>query len=94
MPLTLDLRDPLGQAVSGPLPDKSMQVVDSELRLDPHEGGVYYAPDSHTIALYDNDLSQSVPPPGWALLAELTPTAVATLAAAGRHIQVGIESCP
>ena len=80
LPMVLDLRDPMGQAMSGPLPGEPMAVADNELVLDPAEGGVYYAPDSHTIALYYADLGQTVPPPGWALIAELTPSGVTNLA--------------
>lgn len=93
LPMVLDLRDPMGQAMSGPLPGEPMAVADDELVLDPDEGGVYYAPDSHTIALYYADLGQTVPPPGWALIAELPPSGVATVADAGRHVQVSVRSC-
>jgi hypothetical protein len=93
LPLELALRDPMGQAFSGSLPGDPLRVPDGGLALDPSAGGVYYAPDSHTIALYYDDLGQTVPPPGWALLAELSPSGVATLAGTGRHVRVSIDSC-
>ncbi|CAM3333895.1 cyclophilin-like fold protein [Occultella aeris] len=94
LPLELDLRDPMGQAFAGSLPGDPLQVPERELGLDPSAGGVYYAPDSQTIALYYDDLGHTVPPPGWALLAELTPSGVATLAGTGRRVRVSIDSCP
>ncbi|WP_420112455.1 cyclophilin-like fold protein [Pseudactinotalea sp.] len=93
MPLELNLSDPMGQAFSGPLPGGPLEVADGDLLLDPSEGGVYYAPDSHTVAFYYDDLGQSVPPPGWALLAELEPAGVEVLAATGRDARVSIEHC-
>ena len=61
LPLTLDLRDPMGQAKSGPLPAR----IDDHRRrtvIDPDAGGIYYVPDERMIAIFYDDLGQTVPP--------------------------------
>lgn len=63
LPVTLDLRDPMGQAKSGRLP-APIDDSGAETVTDPTEGGIYYAPDSRSLAIFYDDLGQSVPPPG------------------------------
>jgi hypothetical protein len=63
LPLQLTLRDPMGQAKSGRLPSP-LPVADAVPVTDPSAGGVYYWPPTHTVAVFYDDLGQSVPSPG------------------------------
>ena len=63
LPLDLDLRDPMGQAKSGQLPSP-IDIAGADRVTDPAVGEMYYWPDSATIAIFYDDLGQSVPPPG------------------------------
>ena len=61
--VTLDLRDPMGQAKSGRLP-APIDTAGATTILDPDAGGIYYVPDRAMIAIYYDDLGQTVPAPG------------------------------
>ena len=63
LPLTLDLRDPMGQAKSGRLP-APIDTAGAKTVIDPNTGGIYYVPDRAMIAIYYDDLGHTVPPPG------------------------------
>ena len=63
LPVSLVLRDAWGQAKTGPLPHP-VQVEGATRVTTPVPGGIYYWPDTGTLAVYYDDLGQSVPPPG------------------------------
>lgn len=63
LPLNLDLRDPMGQAKSGPLP-RPLDVSGIEPVFDPAVGQIYYSAPSSTFAIFYTDLGQSIPDPG------------------------------
>jgi hypothetical protein len=63
LPLELDLRDPMGQAKSGPLP-RPLDVSGTEPVFDPAVGQIYYSAPSSTFAIFYADLGQSIPDPG------------------------------
>jgi hypothetical protein len=89
LPLTLELRDPWGQAKSGPLP-QPIEVAGAVPVIDPDAGGIYYAPGSQTLAIFYDDLGQTVPPPGLIRLGAVD-SDLTSLAAAGNHIQVSVD---
>jgi hypothetical protein len=63
LPLRLQLRDAWGQAKTGRL--SYPLTLDGAARTrNPLPGGVYYWPDTAAVAIYYDDLGQSVPPPG------------------------------
>jgi hypothetical protein len=63
LPLRLRLRDAWGQAKTGRL--SYPLTLDGAVRTrDPRPGGLYYWPDTAALAIYYDDLGQSVPPPG------------------------------
>ena len=78
----------MGQAKSGRLPRRS--TPPARPRPDPDAGGIYYVPDSQTLAVFYDDLGQTVPPPGLIRLGavdgDLTP-----VAAAGNRVRVRID---
>jgi hypothetical protein len=80
LPLTLDLRDPMGQAKSGRLP-APVNSTGEGTTADPDAGGIYYVPGSQTLAVFYDDLGQAVPAPGLVRLGavdgDLTPVASA-----------------
>ena len=83
LPLTLDLRDPMGQAKSGRLPGP-IDTTSAETVIDPDAGGIYYVPDRVMIAIFYDDLGQSVPPPGLVRLGAVDSGADAIDAAGNR----------
>ena len=63
LPLTVDLRDPFGQAKSGALPH--LLAIDGTNReFHPRTGEIYYWPDGGDLAIFHDALGQAVPPPG------------------------------
>ncbi|MGH3307822.1 MAG: cyclophilin-like fold protein, partial [Nocardioides sp.] len=61
LPLQLRLRDPMGQAKSGPLP-RPIDAAGGEPVVDPAVGGIYYySANSSTFAIFYDDLGQSIP---------------------------------
>ena len=62
LPLELKLRDPMGQAKSGPLP-RPIDAAGGEPVFDPTVGEIYYSPNG-TFAIFYEDLGQSIPDPG------------------------------
>lgn len=63
LPVTLDLRDAMGQAMVAKLP-RALATSSVEPVRDPGTGGLYWVPGSAMIAIYYDDLGQTVPPPG------------------------------
>ena len=63
LPLELDLRDPMGQAKSGPLP-RPLDIHGADPVFDPAAGQIYYSAPSSTFAVFYADLDQSIPGPG------------------------------
>lgn len=86
LPLTLDLRDPMGQAKSGPLPGP-IDTASAETDVDPDAGGIYYVPDRAMIAIFYDDLGQTVPPPGLVQLGTVD-SGADTIDAAGNRMRV------
>jgi hypothetical protein len=89
LPLRLTLHDPMGQAKSGQLPSP-IDVTGAQRVFDPRVGELYYWAPSHTVAIFYDDLGQSVPPPGLVRLGTLDsgPTSIST---AGNGFPVRIE---
>ena len=88
-PLELTLRDPMGQAKSGPL-SSPLVVADAEPVLDPTVGELYYWPPSNTVAIFYDDLGQTVPPPGLVRLG-VVDSGLASIATAGKRFPPRIE---
>jgi hypothetical protein len=63
LPVTVELTDRMGQAKSGRLPHP-IPAEGAVRILKPTPGGIYYWPDTTALAVYYDDLGQSVPPPG------------------------------
>jgi hypothetical protein len=89
LPLDLDLRDPMGQAKSGPLP-RLVDVGGAEPVVDPRMGELYYWAPSNTFAILYDDLDQSVPPPGLIRLG-VVDSGLDALGATGNHLPIRVE---
>jgi hypothetical protein len=63
LPLTMNLRDPFGQAKSGPLPHR-IDGAATAADFHPLTGEIYYWPDGGDLAVFYDALGQAVPPPG------------------------------
>ena len=89
LPLQLELRDPMGQAKSGPLP-RPIDAAGGEPVFDPAVGEVYYSANSNTFAIFYDDLGQSVPPPGMVRLGTVDGR-VDIIADAGNRVRVRMD---
>jgi hypothetical protein len=89
LPVRLTLRDAWRQAKSGRLPHP-IQVQGTEPTRRPVPGGIYYWPDTAALAVYYDDLGQSVPPPGLIRLGAVD-TGLDEISAAGRQVSVHID---
>ena len=89
LPLRLSLHDPMGQAKSGQLPSP-IDVTEESPVFDPNVGELYYWAPSNTVAIFYDDLGQSVPPPGLVRLGTLE-SGLAAISSAGNGFPVGIE---
>ncbi|MFF4616151.1 cyclophilin-like fold protein [Nonomuraea jabiensis] len=89
LPLTVQLTDAWGQAKAGPLP-RSLTVDGGVPVHDPTPGEVYFRPSNAVIAVYYDDLGQTVPDPGLIRLG-VVKTGLDRLAAAGNRVTVRIE---
>jgi hypothetical protein len=92
LPLALEFRDAWGQAKSGRLPH-SVPVDGAARTLKPAVGGIYYWPDTAALAVYYDDLGQSVPPPGLIHLGRID-TGIDEIADAGRQVTILIDRAP
>ncbi|GAA0462864.1 hypothetical protein Ade02nite_29480 [Paractinoplanes deccanensis] len=88
LPLTVPLRDVWGQAKSGPLPEPLDPAGETPIH-DPAPGEIYYWPSTGVIALYYDDLGQTVPAPGLIRLGRLD-SGAGVLAGAGRRLTLRI----
>jgi hypothetical protein len=89
LPLRLQLSDAWGQAKSARL-SHSLPVHGTARTLTPQPGGVYYWPDTGALAVYYDDLGQSVPPPGLVQLGTVE-TGLDEIADAGGLVTVRFE---
>ena len=89
LPLRVTLRDPMGQAKSGPLPSP-IDVTGAARVFDPSVGVLYYWAPSHTVAVFYDDLDQSVPAPGLVRLGVVN-GGLAAIRSAGNSYRVRIE---
>ena len=89
LPLRVTLSDAWRQAKSGRLPHP-VRVQGTERTLRPVPGGIYYWPDTAALAVYYDDLGQSVPPPGLIRVGAID-AGLDEIAAAGRQVTVQID---
>jgi hypothetical protein len=89
LPVTVELRDPMGQAKSGRLP-APIETIGTAPVTDPDAGGIYYAPGAQTLAVFYDDLGQTVPAPGLVRLGAVD-SDLASIAAAGNRIRVRVD---
>jgi len=89
LPLRLSLHDPMGQAKSGKLPYR-LDASGAQRVNDPEEAGIYYWPPTGDIAIFYDDLGQSVPPPGMIRLGSVD-SGLAKIASAGNQFTVWIN---
>ena len=88
LPVTMELEETWGQAKSGRMP-QPVSVEGAARTLNPVPGGIYYWSDTATLAVYYDDLGQTVPPPGLVQLGVLD-TGVNEIADLGRQVTVRI----
>lgn len=82
--MTLDLSPAMGQASVGPLAFTLHTSADESVRAGT-PGGIYYVPDGPALAIYYDDLGQTVPPPGLVPLGTIAdPDAITRLGRTGR----------
>lgn len=89
LPVTVEFSDAWGQAKTGRLP-RPLTVSEVSRTMKPTLGGIYYWPDTATVAVYYDDLGQTVPPPGLIRLGALDADPAA-IADTGRKVTVLID---
>lgn len=89
LPVTVEFSDAWGQAKTGRLP-RPLTVSASSRTMKPTAGGIYYWPDTATLAVYYDDLGQTVPPPGLIHLGALDADPAA-IADSGRKVTTVID---
>jgi hypothetical protein len=89
LPLSLTLHDPMGQAKSGRLPYRIAASGASRV-IDPTVAGIYYWSPTGDIAIFYDDLGQSVPPPGLVRLGSVD-RGLGKIASAGNQFTVWIN---
>ncbi|MGW4795764.1 cyclophilin-like fold protein [Nonomuraea sp. NPDC004297] len=89
LPLTVHLTDAWGQAKAGPLP-RPLTAEGGTPVHDPTTGGIYFWPVSGMIAVYYDDLGQTVPDPGLIRLGTVE-AGLDSLSGAGDRLTVRIE---
>lgn len=89
LPLDLDVRDPMGQAKSGPLPSP-LDMAGADPVFDPQEGQLYYSATGSMFAIFYDDLGQSIPPPGLIRLG-VVDSGLPEMATAGNDFDVRVE---
>ncbi|MFC5824066.1 cyclophilin-like fold protein [Nonomuraea insulae] len=90
LPLTVQMTDAWGQAKAGRLP-RLLTAEGGTTVHDPSAGGIYFWPVSGVIAVYYDDLGQSVPDPGLVRLG-VVEAGLDRLSDAGSRLAVRIES--
>lgn len=86
VPLRVVLDDPMGQAKSGKLASP-IDVTGAERVFNPSVGELYYWAPSHTIAIFYDDLGQSVPSPGLIRLGSVD-SGLSAIARSGGNVRV------
>jgi hypothetical protein len=89
LPVTVDLKDVWCQAKSGRLP-VVLTVEGTTAIHDPVPGDIYFWPTSDVVAVYYDDLGQTVPEPGLIRLGVID-TGLDSIAGAGRRFKVRID---
>jgi len=89
LPVTVEFSDAWGQAKTGRLPHP-LTVGEAPRTMKPAPGGIYYWPETATLAVYYDDLGQTVPPPGLIRVGALD-TDPAAIADTGRKVTVRID---
>lgn len=89
LPLRVSLDDPMGQAKSGQLPSP-IDVTGAARVFDPSVGVLYYWAPSHTVAVFYDDLGQSVPAPGLVRLGVVV-SGLSAISTSGNDFSVRIE---
>ena len=89
LPLQLKLKDPMGQAKSGQLP-RPIDASGVAPIFDPAVGEIYYSADGSTLAIFYDDLGQSIPDPGLVRLGTVD-TGMDRIAEAGNRFTVTVE---
>ena len=89
LPVTVRLKDVWGQAKSGRLPRPLAADAATPVH-DPAPGDIYFWPTTEVIAIYYDDLGQTVPAPGLVRLG-VVDTGLRYLADAGHRFTVRIE---
>jgi hypothetical protein len=89
LPVTVEFGDAWGQAKTGRLPHP-LTAGEAPRTMKPTPGGIYYWPDTATLAIYYDDLGQTVPPPGLIRLGALD-TDRAAIADTDRKLPVRID---
>jgi hypothetical protein len=92
LPLIVQLKDVWGRAKSGQLP-RQLAVGAATPVHDPSPGGIYFWPLTDAIAIYYDDIGQTVPDPGLVRLG-VVDTGLDYLADAGRRftVQIGLDA--
>lgn len=89
LPLRVTLNDPMGQAKSGQL-SSPIDVTGATRVFDPSVGELYYWGPSHTVAIFYDDLGQTVPPPGLVRLG-VVGSGLSAISSAGNSFPIRIE---
>ncbi|WP_375133736.1 cyclophilin-like fold protein [Nonomuraea sp. GTA35] len=89
LPLTVRLTDAWGQAKAGPIP-RLLTAEGGTPVHDPAAGGIYVWPVNGMIAVYYDDLGQTVPEPGLIRLGAVE-AGLDRLADVGKRVTVRIE---
>jgi hypothetical protein len=89
LPLSVQLKDVWGQAKSGRLP-RQLTVEGTTTIHDPVPGTIYFWPRSEVIAIYYDDIGQTVPDPGLVRLG-VVESGLDDLTEAGNRFTVRIE---
>jgi hypothetical protein len=89
LPLRLTLHSAMGQAKTGRLPNP-IDVSDADRVVDPDVATIYYWPPSGDIAIYYDNLGQTVPPPGMVRLG-FVDSGLNAIAFGGNRLTVSID---
>jgi hypothetical protein len=90
LPLRLTLRDPMGQAKSGQLPSP-IDITGSKPIAHASVGSLYYWAPTNTVAIFYDDLGQTVPRPGLVRLG-VVDRGLTSISTAGNRFPITIEA--